>query len=135
VSANGMPRTVIPSRAWDIFERFIFVTPGADVAAAIDLPLDARSQLHHERYATIKGSLGRPVSGERDISLLVKSGDKQITQIVPAAAGWFAGRVPAGGSYSVEPASFGRAIGTKDLGKIDGDLDLGILNGEARPSF
>jgi hypothetical protein len=127
VSASGLPRTVIESRSYAAFERFLLVTAGGDVAASTDLALDVRRRLHGEKFLTLRGTISRRVHGERDVALVISDPRGPLTQVVPASDGSFSARVPLRDEYDLEVRLAGRQVKLLNLGPIEGDRDLGTI--------
>jgi hypothetical protein len=141
VSTFGVPRQVVPPAGVVIFERMIFTASGGDVAATVDLALEARRQLFDEPYVTIRGKVDAappPVGvlrSEREASLIITEGDattpqdqrSPTTQVVPHGDGTFSARVPRGRHYLIEVNAFGRKVGEQALGQVSADLDVGTI--------
>ncbi|MGZ3457959.1 MAG: hypothetical protein ACXU86_05560, partial [Archangium sp.] len=138
ISSSGLPRTVVQPRDYLVFERFLAVSERGDVAAAADLALEARQQLHGEKYVTLSGLVNRreaPLGAGREVSVLISEGDLAAdastrvpwTQVTPDKEGRFQARVPAGRDYVVELHAFGRKVADRQLDKVDADTDVGTL--------
>ena len=139
VSAAGLPRTRVPPRGFQVFERFIAVADTKGVSGAIDVALDVRRQVTGEAFATISGRVeragARATDSEREASVIISEGAESTpenqrvpwTQIVPGADGRFSARVPAGKSYVVEVHSFGRKVIEKAFAGVSDGQDLGAF--------
>jgi len=138
ISSAGLPRTVVGPRDYLVFERFLAVSERGDVAAAADLALEARRQLHGEKYVTLRGMVNRraaPLGAGREVSVLVSQGTLAAdpntrtpwTQVTPDKEGRFQARVPAGNDYVVELHAFGRKVADRQLDKVNADTDVGTL--------
>ncbi|WP_257458558.1 CehA/McbA family metallohydrolase [Archangium lipolyticum] len=138
ISSSGLPRTVVASRDYLVFERFLAVSERGDVASAADLALEARQKLHGEKYVTLRGKVSRrqtPLTSGREVSVIVSEGDLAAdpgtripwTQVTPDKEGNFQARVPAGRTYSVELHAFGRKVADRQLDDVDADTDVGTL--------
>ena len=138
ISSGGLPRTVVGPRDYLVFERFLAVSERGDVAAAADLALEARQQLHGERYVTLRGTVNRratPLGAGREVSVLISQGTLTAeartrtpwSQVTPDQEGRFQARVPAGHDYVVELHAFGRKVADRQLDKVNADADVGTL--------
>ncbi len=138
ISSAGLAQTIVQPRDYLVFERFFTVAESGDVAASADLALEARQQLHGDRYVTLRGTVSRrntPLGAGREASILISEGsltaDKSTripwTQITPGADGRFQARIPAGRDYVVELHAFGRKVADRQLTDVEADLDVGTL--------
>ncbi len=139
VSSLGLPKTVIPPREYQVFERFLAVADADDVAGAGDLALQAREQLWGERSVTLRGHVERPgataVGSERETSVLISEGKVSDdasartpwSQVVPDAEGNFSARVPSQRDYVVEVSSFAQRQIEKEVRVAESDLELGTF--------
>lgn len=137
LSSFGTPREVMPHGAVRDFDRFIMTAPRADVAATVDLVLEARRQLFSEPYVTLSGTVVAPappvgVARTDQLSVNVSMGangtpyEKRnaTTQVVPNVDGTWSARVPAGKQYIVELDAFGRDVSELSLGLVNGDTTV-----------
>ncbi len=137
VSSAGHPKSVVPPREYQVFERFLAVTAGKDVAAAADLALEVRAQLFGEAAVTLRGKIERvgalALDNIRQTSVLISEGSAASepsertpwTQVVPDASGNFTARVPSGKDYLIEVHSFGKKRIERELRGVASDQDLG----------
>lgn len=136
ISTAGVGPKVVPSRDWVVFERFIAAAPGAGVAAAGDLALEARDQLYDEPWVTLSGTVEAPGGTLGDTlraSVTVSEGSADTpaeervpwTQVLPESDGSWSARVPADRDYVLEVESFGKlsATGTVQVGGADTTAD------------
>ncbi len=114
VSSAGLPKTVVPARGAQVFERFIAVAARPDVAGAADHAMEVRRQLFGDEYTTLSGRVEVTSSQERDASLVVveTNGEARTpwTQMVPGSDGRFAARVPLSGDLVLEAWVAGRKV-------------------------
>lgn len=139
VSTAGRDRRIVMPRDFEVYERFVAVARGNDVAPAADVALEVRRQLFGEAFATISGRVvrtgGTPVGGDEHKAAVIVREDKgggpqaQVpwTQVVPGADGRFAARVPAGRSYLLEVNAFGRALPDPNTVAVQADTAVGDL--------
>jgi len=151
ISVVGTQPRIIQPRSYEVFERFIGVTGGGALGPASDVALELRRQLHGEDYALLRGRVeGAGLGDEVRASVEISRGTgamspeerAPITQVVPAADGTFAARVPRGHAYHAQLHDFGRPGDTaevmvgagateEDFGTLDAEdpaaLDLSVL--------
>ncbi|MCA2976896.1 MAG: CehA/McbA family metallohydrolase, partial [Myxococcaceae bacterium] len=139
VSAAGLPRTRVPPRGYQVFERFIAVADTRGVSGAVDVALEVRRMVTGEAFATVTGRVERAgaqaAGSEREASVLVSEGRASTsegervpwTQVVPGADGRFTARVPAGRPYVVEVHSFGRKVIERAFADVTDGQDLGAF--------
>lgn len=138
VSSGGLARAVVPSRGYQVYERFLGVSDSPDIRGGVDLALELRKQLFTEQFVTVSGKVERPgamrVDTERETSILISEGKlsdpvekrKPWTQVVPDSTGAFSARVPFGRTYVVEVHSFGQRVIEKEF-QVGGDADFGTF--------
>jgi hypothetical protein len=140
ISSAGLAQTIVQPRDYLVYERFLTVSEAAsgDVASSADLALEARQQLHGDRYITLSGTVGprnAPLKAGREVSILISEGSLTAersnripwTQVTPGADGRFQARVPAGRDYAVELHAFGRKVADRQLTEVEADHDVGTL--------
>jgi hypothetical protein len=140
ISAAGLGQKVVNPRDYLVYERFLAVTDGDDLAAGADVALEVRRQLFGEDYVTLRGTVDRdglPVGSEAQAALLISEGTASTprerwtpwTQVVPGADGRWSARVPEGRDYVIELRSHGRAQADAErhLSEVGEDQDVGTL--------
>jgi hypothetical protein len=131
VSSGGLPKTVVPSRGVQVYERFIAAAARPDVAGAADIAFDLRRQLYGVPFATLTGRVDGATGSEQGPTLLVveKRGEARIpwTQVVPAADGSFRAHVPAEGVLVLEVFQHGRKVNEVAVPGAAGDRDAGVV--------
>jgi hypothetical protein len=129
VSSGGLPKTVVPARGTQVFERFITVAARPDVAGAADQAFEIRRQLFGDEYTTLSGRVDGASGKERDVSLLVveKRDEARIpwTQVVPGSDGRFSARVPRERELVIEVWAAGRK--TAEIAVPAGAGEVGTL--------
>lgn len=131
VSALGTPMTRVAPGDTVVLERLL-VTAGAGdgPAPAIDAALAARAQLFARPTTRITGRVtagGLPFGGDvRRASVIVSSGGRPVTAVVPGDDGRFTATAP-DGPIAVEVWSFGRPVARADVtGGDAGDLEVAL---------
>jgi len=135
VSAMGLARRLTPPRDYRIYERFLAVGNGTDIAASADIITAVREQLYDEEYITVSGRSvlpgGDPVGGdETRVSLHIsQTGDEPTpwSQVVPKTDGRFSARVPAKRDYLLDVWAFGRVVASRRFSAANDDVDLGDI--------
>jgi hypothetical protein len=139
VSAAGLPRTVVPARGFQVFERFISVADGQGVSHALDTAFEVRRQVVGEQTAVLSGRVERSgalaLGEERTASVLISEGTLDSpasartpwTQVVPAADGTFSARLPTGRPFVVEVHAFGQKQIEQGVTSFTTDVNLGAL--------
>lgn len=138
ISTIGRPVRPVPPRDYEVFERFVGVTPGPGVSAGADLAMELREKLWGEAWVTLTGQVTAPggTLGESvRAALTIAEGtadtpaEERIpwTHVVPGADGRFSARVPAGREYVVVAEAFGREQGVWEVDARSGDVDVGTL--------
>jgi hypothetical protein len=139
VSAVGLPRRIVMPRDFEVYERFVAVARGNDIAPAANIALQVRESLFGEKTATITGRVlregGTPVGGSENKAAVVvfedKGGDASTripwTQVVPGTDGKFATRVPSGKNYVLTLNAFGRSLPNEKSVTVSADTDVGDL--------
>lgn len=140
VSAVGTARRIVPPRDYEVYERFIAVADGRDVAAGADIALDIRRRLFDEPYVNVEGTVMTPdgdgaFGREERASITISEGTTATpreqrtpwTQVAPSADGRFHARVPAHRAYVIEIQAFGRVIHEQSIAVEGATLDAGII--------
>ena len=141
VSVMGLPRRIVTTGDYDIFERFIGVADGRGVSPAADIALDVRNQLFDEEYITVTGTInlegGRETLGQSiRASVHISEGQTEDppgvktpwTMTFPNEDGQFSARVPADAQYVAEVMAFGKEATVREFSGTTGELDLGTLS-------
>jgi hypothetical protein len=144
VSSAGLPATVVGSRDYLVYERFLAVAEGGEVGGAANVAQELRRQLHGESYVSLRGTVSRrvPTGLGREVSVLISEGrltqePKERTpwaQLTPREDGSFSARVPTGRDYVVELHAFGRKVADRQLERVEADTDVGTLAVPAQSS-
>lgn len=138
VSAAGLPPRVVPPRDYQVFERFIAVADGVDVARATDVALEARRQLFDEPWVELRGRIdGEGLDG--NVMVHVARGRTSdaperrvpVTQVAPGPDGAFAARVPAAEQYVLTVEAFGRVVEERDVQATADGADAGAIGLDA----
>ena len=140
VSTFGLPRRVVPSRDYEIYERFIGVANGTSVKPGTDLALEARRSLFGEEFVELRGVVeltgGRDTLGDAiRAQVWISEGQEGTpsishvpwTVVTPEPSGAFRARVPANRDYLVEVVSFGRTSASRAFSAGSGDGNVGTL--------
>jgi hypothetical protein len=138
ISGVGLGQQVVEPRDALVYERFLAVQRGDDVAAAADVALEVRRQLWDEEYVTLSGQVvggGRALGTEGVAALLISEGAASTpaerrapwTHVVPDAEGRWSARVPKGRDWFVELRSFGRTVAEASLSDVEADATVAAL--------
>ncbi|MCB9666149.1 MAG: CehA/McbA family metallohydrolase [Alphaproteobacteria bacterium] len=141
VSAVGAPTRVLAPGDWEVYERFLVVGGGPDVASVADEALEARRQLFDEPWVTLSGTLqdasGTPTFGWPARALLqIAEGAEGAdpsertpwTEVVPEADGSWSARVPAGRTYTLEVQAFGLPVASVQVEAGQADVAVPALD-------
>lgn len=137
VSALGLRPRIVGPRDYEVFERFIGVTPGRSIGPAADHAFGIREALFDEAFVTLSGTIVSPdpIGDEIRASVLVVEGQEGTpeaertpwTQVVPAFGGYFSVRVPTYRDYLVQVRAFGRDALEVPVRVDFDDVDVGPL--------
>ncbi|MDP6947227.1 MAG: hypothetical protein QF464_23965, partial [Myxococcota bacterium] len=146
VSAAGPPRTIVQPGGGLVYERFVAAAATPGMQGAVDVMAEARGQLFGDTWVEVRGQtlseVSSPMGGDpRLVSLLVyevaQSGAPEEgipwTEIVPAADGTFAAKLPAHRDLVIQPHVLGRPVDTV-LSLTTGADDL-VLDPIALPAL
>jgi hypothetical protein len=141
VSLIGLPRRIVTTNDYDVFERFIGAANGMGVAPAADIALEIRSQLFQEDFIEISGNIvldgGRDSLGQSIRATVHIYEGKAVdpagvripwTMVHPNSDGQFQARVPADRNYIAEVVAFGRVAAQREFAGGESNLDLGTLS-------
>lgn len=144
VSAVGPTTRVLAPGDFEVYERFLTVASGPDVASVADTVLDLRRQLFDEPYVTLSGTLtdpsgaasfGNPARAQLVIAEGAESAPRAErtpwTHVVPAADGSWSARVPASRTYTVEVESFGQVVTSTEVEAGTADLTVPAITVDA----
>ncbi|HEY5950321.1 MAG TPA: CehA/McbA family metallohydrolase [Kofleriaceae bacterium] len=128
ISALGTPIEYVAPGDSLVLERMLFVAASQrGVAPVVDDVVAARAQQFGDPTQTITGRIvagGLPFGGDvRRASIVIRSGDRALTSVVPDADGKFVATVAATGDVTADVWSFGRKVSEK-TGTALGDIEV-----------
>ena len=137
ISAVGRPVRVVPSRDYEIYERFLSVGQGPSVSSAADPLFGIRRQVYGEPWVTVRGRLTKPPNDPaafgdvvRASVTFVSSDDGTVipwTQVIPDPDGRFSVRLPPDRTYEADIEAYGQVVATHEAVVGNADTDLGDL--------